>query len=310
MQWISMMNNAIDYVEIHIREEVDFTQAARIAYSSLSRFQRMFSFVTDMTISEYVRSRRMALSAEELMGSDIKIKDLALKYGYESPEAFTRAFKQFHGVSPTSTRKLGIHIKYPRITFQLTINEGNFIMGTKPLLRIEEHSKERVVSFSVNCRAPEESAWNLLRKWVMSNLQDYSVRRYIGCAPKGHHSEGEKHHTNEDIGSHEYMAQMFLLGNEGEQDTFLGAEVCDAPYGLYLVGDVVLNEFNDDGSIDIGTSMEKAYFIMAECLKDIGGYEFELEDRLYFEEHVFPQDWFTGGNGLNGFKLWLPVKKA
>ena len=183
-------------------------------------------------------------------------------------------------------------------------------MEIKPLVRIEEHSKEKVVSFFVNCRGPEEVAWNLLREWAATNLNDCTARRYMGCAPKGHHPKGEEHQTDEEIGFHEYTAQMLLLEDEGKNDKFLGADVCDAPKGLFLVGDVAMNEYNADGTIDIGLSMQKSAGIMSECLKDMGGYEFELQERPYFEEHVFTNEWFEGNGELAGFKLWLPIKKV
>jgi AraC-like DNA-binding protein len=304
------MNAALGYVEAHIGEKIDYGEAARIACCSLSRFQRMFTFVTDISIAEYVRCRRMALAAEELMRSDIRIVELAMKYGYESPEAFTRAFQVFHGVSPTSARKLGIYSKYPPISFEIKINGGNFNMGTRPLVRIEEHHGERVVSFFVDCRGPEEAAWNLLRDWVTTNIGDYKARRYVGCAPKGHHPNGEQHEADEGPGEHEYMAQIFLLGDEGQGDTYLGAEVIDAPKGLFLVGDVVLNEFQENGEVDIGTSMMNAFGVMAECLQNMGGYEFELKERPYYKEHVFTNQWFEGAGDLAGFKLWLPIRKV
>lgn len=309
MEWLDRMNDAIEYIESHIQEKVDFAEAANIACCSLARFQRMFSFVTDGTPAEYVRCRKMSLSAYELSHSDIKVVDLAMKYGYESPEAFTRAFQAFHGVPPTSARKLGIHTEYPRISFQITINGGNFTMGKKPLVRIEEHGAERVASFFVNCRGPEGAAWGLLRDWAMANLQDYSARRYVGCAPKGHHPHGEEHRPDEETGAHEYMAQMFLFEHEGQGDTFLGADVRDAPRGLFLVGDVAMNEYNENGAVDIGSSMQKAFGVMSECLQEMGGYEFELKARPYYEEHVFTKEWQTGDEGLAGFKLWLPIRR-
>ena len=184
MEWLDKMNDAIHYIEAHIEEKIDFSDAARRACCSLSRFQRMFAFATDITVAEYVRCRRMSLSAYELVKSDIKVVDLALKYGYESPEAFTRAFQAFHGMPPTSVRKLGVYTSYPRISFQINFNGGNFNMGKKPLVRIEEHGTERVVSFYANCEGPEGAAWNLLRSWAVTNLKDYKARRYIGCARK------------------------------------------------------------------------------------------------------------------------------
>lgn len=130
MEWLNKMNSAIDYIEAFITEKVDYVQAANIACCSLSRFQNMFLFITDITLSEYVRRRRMALAANELINDNVKIVDLAFKYGYESPAAFTRSFKAFHGLSPSVARKFKKYIDYPRISFQMKIIGGHFTMET------------------------------------------------------------------------------------------------------------------------------------------------------------------------------------
>lgn len=312
MEWIKKMNDAINYIETHIENKIDYTTVAKIACSSLTRFQRMFSFMTDSTIAEYVRCRRMSLAANDLLNSDIKIVELAQKYSYESPDAFSRAYQIFHGVSPTSTRKLGVYTDYPRISFQIKISGGNLNMSTKPFVRIEEHSNERVVSFFVNCKGPENAAWKLLREWAVKNLNDYTARRCVGYAPKGHHPEGVEHQPNEEENSHEYVMNLFLLGDEGNGDTFLGAKVYDAPKGLYLVGDIALNEFNEDESIDIGSSMQTSFEVMSECLKEMGEYEFDLQERRHLEEQLFSNECWKnpiGNADLIGFKLWLPIRK-
>jgi AraC family transcriptional regulator len=178
-----------------------------------------------------------------------------------------------------------------------------------PIARIEEHSSERVVSFFVNCPGPEEPAWNRLRDWVTQNVSDYPARRYVGCAPKGHHPQGEGHQPGEVAVSHEYTAQMLLFEEEGRSDAFQGVDVVDAPQGLFLVGDVALDQFGEDGRLDIGLSMERSFGALSEFLRDSGGYEFELMTRPYLEEHIFSKEWFTGSGELAGFKLWLPIRK-
>ncbi len=314
MEWLGRMNDAIDYLEAHLGERVDFEEAARIACCSLSRFQRMFALATDLSPAEYVRRRRMALAGQELLATPVRVADLAATFAYESPEAFTRVFQAFHGVSPTTARKLGVAAAFPRIVFRVTRNGGNLNMGTRPIVRIEEHHAEKVVSFFVNCQGPEQAAWEAMQQWAAANLPDCAARRYLGCAPKGHHPEGEDHQPDEEIGTHEYMAQMFLLEDEAGAPTFRGAEVVDAPKGLYLIGDVALNEYNEAGDIDIGTSMQTAYGVMAECLQEMGGYAFELGQRPYWEEHMFHPEWFTGertgDRGLAGFRLWLPIGRV
>lgn len=122
MEWLTNMNRAIDYIEKNLYGKIDYEKTAREACCSVYHFQRMFTFMTNITLSEYVRRRKMTLAAFDLQTSNIKILDLALNYGYESPEAFNRAFQSVHGMPPTAARKVGADIKaFPRISFQLTV---------------------------------------------------------------------------------------------------------------------------------------------------------------------------------------------
>jgi len=128
MEWLNRINDSIDYIETNLTGKIEYEEAAKIACSSLSRFQNMFMFITDITPSEYVRRRRMTLAGAELISGKIKVIDLSHKFGYESPESFTRSFKAFHGISPQVARKYGKFIDYPRISFQLKITGGHFTM--------------------------------------------------------------------------------------------------------------------------------------------------------------------------------------
>lgn len=122
MEWLKQMNHAVDYIEAHLEGKSDYAGIAKAACCSPYHFQRIFSFLAEMPLSEYIRRRKMTLAAFELQSSGIKVIDLALKYGYDSPEAFTRVFHQIHGIPPTSARRQGAPLKaYPRISFQLTV---------------------------------------------------------------------------------------------------------------------------------------------------------------------------------------------
>ncbi|SFS35615.1 AraC-type DNA-binding protein [Paenibacillus sp. 453mf] len=136
MDWLQLMNNAMEYIESHLTEEIDLNQAARVACCSTYHFQRMFSFITGVPLSEYIRRRRLTLAAFDLQQSHAKVIDTALKHGYESPEAFSRAFKKMHGVMPTSAREKGIALKaYPRLSFHISIRgdvEMNYRIEEKP----------------------------------------------------------------------------------------------------------------------------------------------------------------------------------
>ena len=140
MKWLEDMNNALDYIEMHLKEKTDYEKIAQIAYCSVYHFQRTFTFLTGLTLSEYIRRRKMTLAAFELQNSDIKVIDLAYEYGYESPEAFTRAFQTLHGITPTVARSKGACIKaFPRVTFQITIkgvSEMNYRIIEKPAFQV------------------------------------------------------------------------------------------------------------------------------------------------------------------------------
>ena len=306
MEWLNSMNDALHYIEMHLQGNIDYSEVARIACSSLTRFQRMFQFTTDMTIGDYVKCRKMSLAAKELKDTDIKVIDLALKYGYQSPEAFTRAFQSFHGAPPTVVRKTGICKTFHPLSFQIKVCGGNMMMGSKPVVKMEELSNAKVISFKVNCMDPETQAWNQMRQWVVQNLNDYEARRYLGYAPVGHHPESETE------APHEYVVMMLLYGEEGQQEYLAGEKVCDAPAGLFLVGDVVLNEFDENGNIDIGESMKKSSQAIYESMLDMKCYSLDFEGRTYLEEVVFPKEWFLADESKDvqaEYKFWLPIKK-
>lgn len=140
MRWLDDMNHALNYIEDNLHEKTDYEKIAKEACCSIYHFQRMFTFMTDITLSEYIRRRKMTLAALELQNSDIKIIDLALSYGYDSPEAFTRAFQNLHGITPTAARSLGAKIKaYPRITFQISVkgvSEMNYSIVEKEAFQV------------------------------------------------------------------------------------------------------------------------------------------------------------------------------
>ena len=87
MDWLQRMNHAIDYIEDNLENNIDYEQIARIALCSVHQFQRMFSFVLEIPLSDYIRRRRLTLAAFDLKNSKNKVIDIALQYGYETPES-------------------------------------------------------------------------------------------------------------------------------------------------------------------------------------------------------------------------------
>lgn len=105
MYWIKEMQGAIGFIEDRLIEDLNIEAIAHSANSSSANFQRIFSIVTGMTVGEYIRSRRLSLAGNELTKSDVKVLDIALKYGYETAESFTKAFTRFHGVTPSAAKR-------------------------------------------------------------------------------------------------------------------------------------------------------------------------------------------------------------
>ena len=122
MDTLYSMNAAIDYIEEHLDKEINYQQAARIACFSEHHFKRMFSFLASIPLSEYVRRRRLTLAALELRDNNTTVIDVALKYGYQSPDSFSRAFQELHHTLPSTVKHTGVSLKaYPRISFQISI---------------------------------------------------------------------------------------------------------------------------------------------------------------------------------------------
>ncbi|CAI6075431.1 AraC family transcriptional regulator [Cohnella sp. JJ-181] len=142
MNGLERLNDALSYVEAHLveEEEPDIGEAARLACCGEHHFRRMFASLAGVSLTEYVRRRRLTLAAFELIGSEARIIDIAVKYGYGSPDAFARAFQGLHGLTPSEARRLGQPLKaYPRMTFRLTIEGGdemNYRLVEKEAFRI------------------------------------------------------------------------------------------------------------------------------------------------------------------------------
>jgi len=128
MDWITGIQNAINYIEDHLTEEINYDKVADEAACSNFYFQRIFGILCDISLGEYIRNRRLTLAGNELNASDKKVIDIALKYGYESPESFTRAFSKFHGITPSEAKKNGSKLKsFSRLSVKITLSGGSMM---------------------------------------------------------------------------------------------------------------------------------------------------------------------------------------
>ncbi|AKG03381.1 AraC family transcriptional regulator [Salimicrobium jeotgali] len=183
MNSLQNMNDALSFIEENLTNEIDASEVAKRALCSEYHFKRMFSFLAGVTLSEYIRRRRLTLAAFELNNSNSRIIDIAMNYGYDSPDAFTRAFHNIHGITPSEARNNGHTIKsYPQMTFQLSIKGGiamNYRIEEKQAFSIVGIKKRVPIVFhGVN---PEiASMWESLDDEAIKELKNFS-----NVEPKG-----------------------------------------------------------------------------------------------------------------------------
>lgn len=193
MNWTERINAAVAYIETCLDGEVDDQRLARIAGCSIYNFQRLFSFIADKSLSQYIRERRLTQAALDVIGTDARLIDIALRYGYDSQDAFARAFRQFHGVLPSAARKEPVQLKScPRIIFE-HVSKGEKMMN----YQIEKWPAFAVAGLKTTVRTDEvfqqvPGLWNKLwnggdinKLFALLQQTDYRPAGILGVAVGG-----------------------------------------------------------------------------------------------------------------------------
>lgn len=219
MDYLQGMNQVVAYIEENLTEQIRHEALARMVGCSVYEFSRIFSFLAEMSVSEYIRRRRLSQAVFDLQHSDEKIVDIALKYCYESPTTFTRAFKELHGATPSSVRKESIPLKtYPPITFHLTIKGG-----TAMEFRIEKRESFQIMGLSgydtAEC-APGETLTPLWREF----MDHYNPRLWNGGGTASYYTA-----PFWQVGAYQFQSQ------DGKTRTIIGAQYRgEAPEGMAI----------------------------------------------------------------------------
>jgi len=176
MDWISRLNEAIGYIEDNLTDEVDVEVAARIACCSTFHFIRMFTYIAGVSLSEYVRRRRLTMAALEIQRKAGKIIDIALRYGYESPTAFTRAFHTIHGISPSAAKRPGTSLNaYPRMHFSMAVTGG-----TRMEYRIERKEGFRIVGLKRRFSVIDDACYADIPQFWQQVIAQGSMPKLLG----------------------------------------------------------------------------------------------------------------------------------
>lgn len=175
MDWMRRMMAAVDYLEKHLKEPLDPSELAKITSSSAFHFQRMFHMLTGSTVADYIRRRKLTLAAQELAATKIKVLDVALKYGYDTPESFAKAFRRLHGISPSEARGSGLGLKaYPRISFHLSL-KGDKDIG----YRIAERPSFQVVGKARTISTKDGVNYSQVADFWQESIQDNTEYRLL-----------------------------------------------------------------------------------------------------------------------------------
>ena len=177
MEWVNCLKEVINYIEDHINEDIKINDIARHIAVSSFYLQRSFQIATGYSLGEYVRNRKLYLAAMELSTSDIKVIDVAYKYGYETPEAFTKAFKRFHNVSPTKVKSGSNYKPFHKIRFNIIIDQGEDMqVKVTPMFPIKLIGFEKEFEF--------ENSYIEIPKYWDEICEKYCKRIYSGLDPE------------------------------------------------------------------------------------------------------------------------------
>ncbi len=301
MEWISGMQRALDYIEDHLTEEINYAEVAGQCFSSEYHFQRVFSILCGYTLGEYIRNRRLTLAGAELQAENVKVIDVAMKYGYESPDSFSKAFQKFHGILPSQARSERAMLKsFSRLSIKVIMEGGNVmnyriedkpemvLTGYKrrftgtPAERSEQEEKfyisTRVNQFILGGLSKDcETSYN-----VITNFDDDGYDYYIAA----------KLDTN----TTSHLARA--LGSEEEAKRF---ETITVPAGEYLVCETERMRY------PVLQTEEVRRKAVSEWLPSS---EYELTDAPEIAvTHWFYREGDVAYNQSRYVELWLPITK-
>lgn len=224
MNYYETLNNVIKNIEENLTNKIDYKELAKIIGTSSYTLQRIFVFLTGITLTEYIRKRRLSKAAEELLSSNIKIIDLSLKYQYDSPVSFSNSFKKMHGVSPQTLRKISTTIKtFPILEFKPTIETIDELE-----YRVIKLNKQTLYGITTGTIQEENSQaiQKLFEKSRKEKILDFIIEKndrkelYYGACTHIYDNEISK------------KIQYYILGKKDRED-FISIEIPSATWACF-----------------------------------------------------------------------------
>ena len=301
MDWTTGLQKSIDYIEEHLLEKIDYDMVAAQSFSSSYHFQRVFCILCGFTVGEYIRNRRLSLAGTELASGDAKVIDIALKYGYESPDSFAKAFQKFHGVLPSQARSNGCNLKsFSRLVLKFSLEGGNIMnykVEKKPEMIFTGY-KRRFTGTPAD-RIEQESDF-----YVSTRANQYILKGLSHDCDTGYNIMS----GFDDEGYDFYIASILNEWCTNNLDKELGAEEAKrfekivVPEGMYLICESERTKYPT-------TLLEELRRkIVSEWLPS-SGYELadapEISVYHWFYEHGNAQV-----NNSRYIELWIPITKC
>lgn len=295
MEWIAAIHQAMTYIEQHLTEDINYENVAKQVHISGYEFHRAFRFLTGMTANTYIRSRRLSLAGRDILETDTKITDIALKYGYDTPESFTKAFTRFHGIAPSFARESMAKLTlFNPISLKISV-EGGRIMDyrivqteAKTFLAISKSFSNEIISDDTNQDIPDfwqECEDKRLIRQLLELRPDGKRDLYGLCTP-----------TKEGEDTFVYGIGILVDKDTGAYDLEnmqqSGYHLWNVNPGTYVVFDCI----GEDGNC-ISQTWTKFY---QEFLPQMG---YNASEETDYE--IYPQ------NSKDGLfcELWVPIQK-
>lgn len=224
MNYYENLNKIVDKIEDNLTEKINYKDLAKIVGTSSYTLQRIFVFLTNITLTEYIRKRRLSEAAEELLSTDIKIIDLAIKYQYDSPISFSNSFKKMHGISPQTLRKNRLSLKtFPKIEFKPTID-----IIEELEYRVIDLNKQRLYGITTGIiqEINSKSIRDLFNKSRKEKILDFIIE----------HSDGKELYYGASVNIYDNdltkNIQYYILGKVPRND-FISIEIPKATWACF-----------------------------------------------------------------------------
>ena len=296
MEWIAAMQEAISYMEDHLLEEINYEDVARHVHTSSYEFHRTFSCLTGMTANAYIRNRRLSLAGMDLMDSNVRITDIALKYGYETPEAFTKAFTRFHGVSPKAAREDAAKLTlFNPLVIKITVDGGKSMD-----YRIVQTEQKKFIALTRS-----------FSNEIINDNDNHEIPDFWG-----------------EVNANQMLSPIWMLRKDGKRDLYglcsqnkAGSDSFE--YGIGIIVDKDTAEFDlaelEKKGFKLWT-INPATYVVFDCIGTDGDCIGDMWSKFFKE--FLPQTGYEAAdeadyelyyeNGPEGLfcELWIPIKKG